>query len=124
LPEPAPDYRWKKGQSGNPAGRPEGSRNKFAGALFDDVYETWQTHGRAALIVTAEQYPNEFVRVCASLMPRETHATVLNVHVERISDRQLIEAITRADLIRQEIGDRDEAAAEDAPVLEHVGEGK
>ena len=33
---------WKSGQSGNPAGRPKGSRNKLSEQFLEETYEVWQ----------------------------------------------------------------------------------
>ena len=35
-------YAFKPGQSGNPAGRPKGSRNKLAETFLADVYAEWE----------------------------------------------------------------------------------
>jgi len=36
------------GQSGNPKGRPKGSRNKLSEDFFRDLCEAWQAMGKAA----------------------------------------------------------------------------
>jgi hypothetical protein len=86
---------WKPGQSGNPKGRPKGSRNKFSEDFLRDFHEAWLTLGRAALETMAMLYPVEFVRLAASLMPREPEATIAPVVMERMSDAQLDAMIAR-----------------------------
>jgi hypothetical protein len=61
---------WKPGQSGNPAGRPKGSRSKFNEAFLADFIAAWEQLGPEALTRTAAESPGVFVRVAASLLPR------------------------------------------------------
>lgn len=62
---------FKPGQSGNPAGRPRGSRNRLADAFIIDVRDVWEVHGRDALERVARDEPATLVKVVASLMPRD-----------------------------------------------------
>jgi hypothetical protein len=85
---------WKPGQSGNPKGRPQGSRNKLSEEFFRDLCDAWQAFGKPALMTAAWTHPVEFVRVVASLIPRELEATITPV-TERMSDAQLDAIIAR-----------------------------
>ena len=79
---------WKPGQSGNPKGRPKGSRNKLSEDFFRDLCEAWQAFGKPALETMAMLYPAEFVRLVASLLPKEPEATTIPA-MERLSNAQL-----------------------------------
>ena len=89
---------WNSGQSGNPRGRPPGSRNKLTEDFFRDLCDAWQAFGKPALTTAAFLHPLEFVRVVAGLMPKEMQATVTTVHLERMSDDQLLEIIRQSGL--------------------------
>jgi hypothetical protein len=78
-----------KGQSGNPAGRPKGSRNKLADGFLADYLAQWEVSGRAALEHVAANDPSTFVRVAASLMPKETEVTLRRVTAKELPDDEL-----------------------------------
>jgi hypothetical protein len=68
---------------------PTNSRNKLTTEFFNDLCEAWSAFGKPALMTAAWTHPVEFVRVVASLMPKDLEATVTVVHAERTSDDEL-----------------------------------
>lgn len=62
---------WQPGQSGNPAGREKGSRNKLQEAFLTDFLELWALHGRSALERVAKNNPVDFVRAAVAILPKQ-----------------------------------------------------
>jgi hypothetical protein len=75
--------KFSKGQSGNPAGRPKGSKHKLTEAFWNDFAGAWETHGIQALQHVAENDPSTFVRVAASVMPKDLDVSLARSYVIR-----------------------------------------
>ncbi|KQM57143.1 MULTISPECIES: DUF5681 domain-containing protein [unclassified Sphingomonas] len=62
---------WKPGQSGNPLGRPKGARSKLGEDFVTALRDDFTAHGVAAIQKMREEKPGDYVRVIASLLPKE-----------------------------------------------------
>lgn len=58
------------GNPGSP-GRPKGSRNKLGEAFIADLHEVWKAKGKAAIERVVEERPQDFLKVVASLQPKQ-----------------------------------------------------
>jgi hypothetical protein len=68
--------RWQAGVSGNPNGRPIGTRQTFSNGFLKDLAEVWQAHGKDTMLHTAKTQPATFFAVCARLIPSDVKLTV------------------------------------------------
>ena len=66
---------WEKGQSGNPRGRPRGSKQKLSERFLRNLHQDWKANGAEAIAAVRENSPVEYVKLIASLLPREGHVT-------------------------------------------------
>ena len=69
-------HRWKPGQSGNPAGRPVGARQRIAERLLEAIAEKWELHGDSVLDRLAADDPKAFAQIAYGLLPRDVFVSV------------------------------------------------
>ena len=62
---------FKPGQSGNPAGRTKGSRNKLGEAFITALHNDFQAHGVEVIETVRTERPHEYLKVVASLLPKQ-----------------------------------------------------
>jgi hypothetical protein len=66
-----------------------GFRADLQEAFLQDFLEAWLAFGRPALMAAAWTKPAEFVKVAASLMPKEVDQTITTINMDRMTDEQL-----------------------------------
>jgi hypothetical protein len=76
------------GVSGNPAGRPRGSRGKLSEDFLADLHAAWSAHGATALERCALEEPGTFVKVIANLLPRNVDINLTAAVVDVASFRE------------------------------------
>lgn len=67
---PSSDTQFKPGQSGNPAGRPKGSRDKLSFAFIEALSKTFDEKGLESLERLMEEQPAQYHNIIAKLMPK------------------------------------------------------
>ena len=68
---------WQPGQSGNPRGiRGQTGRTTLSRQFLRDLQKIWDLHGVRALEICATEDPSGFIRIMASLMPRQIDLSV------------------------------------------------
>src|SRR5262245_56676891 len=67
---------WKPGQSGNPKGRPPGSRNKLGDAFVEALYKDFAEHGAEAIVACRETKPEVYLTVISKVIPKEVNVQV------------------------------------------------
>ena len=78
--------RFVKGNSGKPKGAR--TRTELTKAFLTDLVNVWEEHGKPALIRMAEDNPDRFAKVAASVIPRDDSLLVTHdgkVDVRKVS---------------------------------------
>jgi hypothetical protein len=63
--------RWGKGISGNPSGRPVGSRNRLAEGFLEAMRRDFEKNGEAAIEAMRNADPGGYVRSIVAILPKE-----------------------------------------------------
>lgn len=80
-------------QPGNP-GRPKGSRNKLGEAFIAALHDDFQDHGVKAIQEVRETRPHEYLKVVASILPKQLE--IKESAFDGISDEQLAAIVAAA----------------------------
>lgn len=87
--------QFKKGESGNPGGKPEGARNELSAAFLKALAKDFNENGEAALINLRTEKPEVYVKVIADLLPKQEEKKVNVEHTGTIEHRSVSEISQR-----------------------------
>jgi hypothetical protein len=73
-------------------GRPIGARNKLGEAFIQALQQDFEEHGIAAVVKVREDQPAQYLKVIASLMPKE-HRLSFDDQYDGMTDAELAERI-------------------------------
>lgn len=97
LPDEFVKNMWRPGQSGNPNGRPKGSKGKLTEAFVLAMHDDFVEHGQQAIAMVREEKPDQYLRVIASMVPKEMTLDQGDTSIERLladmPDEQFFEVI-------------------------------
>jgi hypothetical protein len=101
--------RWRPGESGNPAGRPRGSRNQLSEAVVCAWLRDFRLHGEKTIARVRREHPVAYLKISALLVPREHRVEHVDP-VTQLSDETLEQVLS-------EMHARLEARARDAKLV-------
>jgi len=61
---------WQPGQSGNPAGRPPGARNKLGEDFIKAMLDDFAVNGSTAIVAVRTDDPAAYLNVIAKIIPK------------------------------------------------------
>ena len=83
-----PNNLWQRGVSGNPAGRPRGSRNALSEEVICALLRDFRQHGEKAVAKVRRTQPAAYLKILALLVPREQRLEHSNP-IKDLTDEQL-----------------------------------
>lgn len=87
-------HAWQPGVSPNPAGRPKGSRNRFAEEFIKDFLADWNEHGAEALEACRKRDVAAYISAAVKILPKDfninmTSEAELDKFLDQYNDTEL-----------------------------------
>jgi hypothetical protein len=98
--DPIPERDEKSGRfltGNNGGGRSKGSRNKLAAAFIEALHDDFNQNGISAIERVRKEKPDVYIRVVASILPRELDVAL---NVNHSLSEEYERALTYADAMR------------------------
>mgnify|MGYP003373732425 CR=1 FL=1 len=117
---------YQPGQSGNPNGRPMGSRQKLTEKFIDDLANHYQLEGAKAILRVADENPVAYLQIICRLLPKDINlsvsgdmsATMPQDQLKRIAEAWMLSQQDDSVLECESVVVNREAAALPVPVAE------
>lgn len=88
---------FKPGQSGNPAGRPKGARQKLGEDFLNALRDDFEANGPAVIQAVRSEKPDQYLKVIASILPKEIELSADVVVMTKEQRDAAVAAAARAD---------------------------
>jgi hypothetical protein len=105
---PSPATRFKKGETGNPGGKPVGTRDRITTSFLYELAADFEKHGQEAIVRTREEDPATYIKICAALVPRELNVEVKHSFVDILRHLEAERRERQQGAVAGEAGDTDE----------------
>ena len=73
-------WEFKKGQSGNPNGRPKGSRNKLSERFLQALAADFERYGIYSIARVRRKDPTAYLKIITSVLPKEINGNLKHDH--------------------------------------------
>lgn len=65
--------QFEKGKSGNPAGRPPGTKNKISEKFITALTADFEQHGETVIAQVRADKPEAYLKIVADLVPKDVN---------------------------------------------------
>ena len=69
-------FKWKPGQSGNPAGKPKGAKHKLSEDLVKALADDFKENGVTAIATVRAEDPGKYLDIIAKIIPKDVDLNV------------------------------------------------